>query len=199
MPWRQTYLGASPNNTLSLLRRPQLPLPCKPLGLCSIAKLPEELLASILEFLPPDLYDHDRKTSYSLWSIIPTTCSQWQRLYEPILYHEIGIGSSEGQSPHRTWRLTRTLHERPQLCDYVRCLTVSQYSPVNVTCHEVVGIIERCRSIRHLDLKLKSMSTNWSIIHATGRLPNLTSLSLSPPSPAVQMLLAHFGMPTFKD
>ena len=74
--------------------------------------------------------------------------------------------------------------------------------PGDLTCRLMVDIIQQCKSIRYLTLEKTPLKPKIRpILYAIASLPQLTSLSIltATSSPAVQMLLGLFEVPTLRE
>ena len=156
MPARQTYLGVTPQGTLCIQSRPTQPEATgethEP---CYIDIIPDEILAKILEYLPPSYRGWPFVKTPS-WSAIPLTCSRWHRIYEPVLYERLDLRFETAESAHLR-KIADRLRERPSLCLYVKTLNASlcpwpgeamgMREPGDLTCRLMVDIVQRCKSI----------------------------------------------------
>lgn len=203
MRLRQRYLGASPQGNIHLYRQP----PCirvapQVLGPCYINGLPDELLAEILDYSPIPQHYCDENENQNAWAI-PLTCLRWQRAYDRVLYRRINLrpGYPKSHKILRIRKISQILHERPGLYRHVQEFAATLDNPSDATCRSVSELLERCRSIRHLDLQMSMVPQIWPVIHTAATLPFLTSLSLHGYSggPGVQMVLKYFDLPTLKE
>ena len=201
---RQCYLGHSSQGTLCLIPPPPLPLP-EPLGECYINKLPDELLAEILAYLPrlsrvTCPYEPDEPPTYEQCPPISLVCKRWQRHYDTIQYR-INLFSD-----YPTWqrlctrKVLKTLRQQAELRHHVREITIYMDYMSESTYREIVNTIKFCRAIHTVVLRVKWSAQVWPIIHAIKMLPRLQYLALLGPCGGLSlpMLLGHFNQPTLR-
>lgn len=211
MQARQAYLGTTSQGAPGLQRRPAQPrFTGETHGPCFFDIIPDELLSQILEYLPPS-YRRWPFVKNPPWSSIPLTCSRWHRVYEPVLYQILDVRFEPAQSVHLN-KIADRLRERPSICQHVKTLNASlcrwpgespgMKEPGDLTCRLMVDIIQRCKAIQYLTLEQTPLSPKLRpILYAIANLPHLTSLFIwnFTSSPAVQILLKLFDLPTFKE
>ena len=160
--------------------RPPQPPP-EPLGECYINTLPDELLAEILSYLPPDncLY---RPPTYEQCPPIALVCKRWERNYDATLYHMVSLVQYPRWQQLRTWRIVRVLREQAELRRHVRQIHVDMIHMSQATCSQVTDLIKSCPTIHTVSLLLDRSKRSievWPIIHAVQKLPRLKVLWLT--------------------
>lgn len=196
---RQKYLGSSPQRMLCLMSR-TFPLPPIPLGECYISKLPDEILAEILAYLPPEtgLF---HKPNYEQCPPIPLICKHWERVYNATLYRELSfVESSAGWQQRRTSNAVKALQQQAELSNHVRNISVQLWRPSEATCRFLAVVIKSCPAIRAVSLHLGWSSKAWPIIKAVGMLHSLEELQLSgyDCGPSLLMVLGYFNQPKLR-
>ncbi len=195
---RQTYLGASPHQTLRIMpyahgRR------FAPTGECFLHRMPDEILCHILEYLAPAQHFHGG-SEYEPCLPIPLVCRRWERVYCSILYRNIDLGYFGWKTTRRIRRLEATLRQRPDLSDAVRMVRLQLGRPSDATCEIIAYILNCCTGLRKFRLHTSFTKSTWAILHAARR-PQLAILELSglEGGPSLQMILKHFSLPTLKE
>lgn len=193
---RQYYLGASTQRTLCLVLRPPKP-PADSLGNCHISLLPDELLAEIFSYLPPET-DLFNEPTYEECPPIPVVCKRWERNYDAILFRRISFVKQPMRQRHRT--LVNTLQQQADLRNHVRDISVQMWHPSKATCRVIADTIAFCQATRTVSLHLGWSTKIWPIIQAVEMLPRLEALQLSgyDCGPSLQMILGHFNQPTLR-
>ena len=191
---RQTYLGASPLQTLCIM-------PCshEPTGECFLHQMPDEILRHILEYLAPAQSLHGR-SGYEPCLPIPLVCRRWERIYYSILYRNIDLGFRGWIKKRRIRRLETTLRQRPDLSAAVRMVWIQLCQPSDATCEIIAYILGCCTGLRKFGLSTSFTKSTCTILHAARR-PQLATLELSgfKAGPSLQMILKHFSLPTLKE
>ena len=113
----ETGLSSSfPERTLCVLPQPALPPPAL-LGKCYISILPDELLAEVFSYLPPD-HNVWAGTGYEQCPPIPIICKRWGRLYHSVKYRSISFVS------HNISKAVKTLRQQVELRKYIQDICV---------------------------------------------------------------------------
>lgn len=195
---RQYYLGPSPQRTLLLMSRSK-PLP-ESLGSCCISVLPDELLAEIFAYLPPEINLFDGPT-HERCPAIPVICKHWERLYDATLYRSIYFVDHPVRQISRNSRVVKRLKEQSDLRNHVRNISVQMWHPSEGTCRVIADTIKSCLATRTVSLHLGWSDKVWPIIQAVEMLPRLEFLRLSgyDSGPSLQMILGHFSQPALRD
>ena len=199
---RQCYLGPSPQRTLCLVPRPPQPPP-EALGKCFIDRLPDEVLAEILAYLPPKAVVWEQQSpTYEQCPPIALVCKRWERSYDATLYRTISFVHSQWRRQYPR-HITKILKQRVDLRHYVRHISIEMYHMDAVTCREITDTISICQHIRNVSLHLVWSNKVWPIIRAVEMLPRLEVLWLSSyeneNGPSLQMILGHFNQPTLRE
>ena len=184
---------------LLIMSRPPKPPPDF-LGNCYISMLPDELLAEIFAYLPPEPYWCYMPT-YDERPPIPVICKHWERIYDATLYRNLSFYDHCTLARSRTSRVVKRLQERLDLRNHVRSILVQVYNPSEATCRLIFDTIKSCQAARTVSLYLDWSEKDWPIIQAVETLPRLEVLQLSgyKSGPSLQMILRHFNQPTLRD
>ena len=195
---RQCYLGRSSQGTLCLKPQPPSP-PHEPLGECYINKLPDELLAEIFSYLPPNICLFGSPT-YEQCPPIALVCKRWELNYDATQYRLIFFEDLSKWRQRCTWKVLKTLRQQAELRHHVRQISVYKNYISEATCRVIADIIKSCRAIRTVVLNVIWSTKVWPIIHAIRLLPRLQHLALWGICGGVslQMLLGHFDQPTLR-
>ena len=196
---RQCYLGPSAQGTLCLMPQPPQPPP-EALGKCCIDMLPDELLAEILAYLPPEPDEYGPST-YEQCPPIALVCKRWEHNYDATLYRNISFVANSILLNRGILKTVKTLRQQADLRKHVRKISVESYYLSEATCREIANTIKSCQSIHTVSLHLNWSTKVWPIIHAVEMLPRLEVLGLSgyESGPSLQMVLGHFNKPTLRD
>ena len=192
--YKQTYLGASPHQTLCLLRYQQS-LPFVPTEECYISRLPDELYIRVFEHLPPpgglSKSSRDGKCLRYL-----RVSRRWRRLYETILYRNIDL-PHDWRSVVRLKQLARSFEERPHLADYVRVVQLCMSKPNKMETLYMTDIVSRCRLLQDFSGLTPFSPLIWPVINVVRSLPYLQKLRILGEEERVpiQTLLKLFEMP----
>ena len=203
---RQCYLGHSSQGALCLTPQPPSPPP-KPLGECYINKLPDELLAEILAYLPPDIFHYElpsyelptyERPTYEQCPPIALVCKRWELNYDATQYRDIFFSGYPRWRQISTWKVLKTLRQQAELRKHVRRISVYMDYMSDATYRGIADIIKACRAINAVVLHLNWSTEVWPIIHAIEMVPRLQYLALLGLGDGVslQMLLRHFNQPT---
>lgn len=196
---RQCYLGPSPQRTLCLMSLPHRP-PREPLDKCYITMLPDEILAKIFAYLPPEINLFHEPT-YEQCPPIPLICKHWECIYDATLYRRISFVDHPEWQKHHTSRVVKTLQEQAALCKHVRDISIQKWHPSKATCRAIAATIASCHAIRTVSLHLGWSTNVRPIIQALKMLPRLKNLRLSgyDSGPSLRMILENFNQPTLKN
>ena len=179
---------------------PQPPSPPhEPLGECYINKLPDELLAEILTYLPPDICVFVPPT-YEQCPPITLVCKRWELNYDATQYRIISFFDYPYGRQLCTWKVLQTLRQQAELRHHVRQISVYLNYISEATCREIADTIKSCRAIRTVVLNVHWSTKVWPIVHAIKLLPRLQYLALGGLRGGVslQLLLGHFNQPTLR-
>lgn len=162
--------------------------------------LPDELLAEIFAYLPPENYLFDMPT-YDQCPPIPVICKHWERIYDATLFRKLSFVDNPVLRRSRTSILVKRLQEQSDLCNHVRNISVQMWHPSEATCRLISNTIKSCQATRTVSLHLGWSEKVWPILQAVAMLPRLEVLQLSgyDSGPSLQMILGHFNQPTLRD
>ena len=165
-----------------------------------ILRLPDELLLYALHFLVPET-PFRLRTDYGPYLSVLSTCRRFRRLYEPILYRALSLGSQGWEMPLRPKKLVRTLGQRPDLREYVWEIDVmlDHYAkPLEDTVSVIAEIIENCSS----NLLVVCLQGRWCsellpVVQAIARCSHLERLILGAKmtGPSIEMVIEIFKLP----
>ena len=180
---------------------PQPPSPPhEPLGECYIDKLPDELLAEILSYFPPQVFPYEPLT-YEQCPLIALVCKRWERNYDATLYQMVSLSEHPRLQQVHTGRNIKILREQAELRHHVRQINVHLDYISEATCGQITDIIKSCPTVRTVSLCLNWSVKPWPIVRAVGMLPRLEVLWLSGFSYRMylQMILGYFNHPTLRE
>lgn len=189
---RQCYLGSSPQRTLCLVSSDSSTR-------CHVSMLPDELLADILAYLPPES-NSILIPIHELYPPIPLVCKHWARVYDATLYQSVSfVENTVGKGCHAS-NILETLRRHPDLRKLVRNISVRLWIPSEAKCRGIADTIKSFQATRTVSLHLVWSTDAWPIIEAVKMLPHLESLQLSGihTGPSLQMILKHFSQPNIK-
>jgi hypothetical protein len=168
--------------------------------------LPDEILSEIFSHLPPQqwwnlVWNRQPKEAINKAFPLALVCKRWQRIYEPMLYHELGFLCKPESGPgSRFRRILAILTARPRLYRHVRSINVHINDNPKLAFQDLANDFEEFTGLRTVTFSSCYPEGSRCLLEAITRLPLLEDLTLRGVSATVsiQVVLQNFLLPSLK-